>query len=117
MLPALPPCVVHEARHVARELHDRHPKWIHAVETTSDQANAAISGAPPAARGGDAVWVVEIKGKLVDDFDPRPPFFAGPYKGRFFVMVLEKSTCQESSHGIGPTGVKLRPLGNVTAIE
>jgi hypothetical protein len=115
--PAPPACVVHTAHQYARMLHDRHPRWIHAVETTYDQAIAAISDEPPAEPGGGRVVVIEIKGKLLDDFDPTPPFAQGPRKGRYFVMVLDPVTCQESAHGIGPTGVRLRPLGQVTTIK
>lgn len=106
-----------QAHHLVRQLHDRHPRWVHAVETTYDQAEAAIDGKPPAAPGGADVVFIEVKGKLVDDFDPTPPFRPQPYKGRFYVLVLERATCVERIRGISNKGVKLRPLGNVTTIE
>jgi hypothetical protein len=115
--PAVPACVVQQAHHYVRLLHDRHPKWVHAVATTYDQADAAISGKPPAPPGGDDVVVVEIKGKLVDDFDSEDPFDPQPHRGRFFVLVVDRVTCAQRIRGIGPTGVRLRPLGNVTTIE
>jgi hypothetical protein len=108
---------VTEAHHLVRHLHDRHPKWVHAVESTFDQAEAAIAHSPPVAPGGDDVWVIEVKGKLVDDFDPTDPFHARPHGGRFYVMVLSKDTCSDVRRSISPKGVKLRPLGNVTTIE
>jgi hypothetical protein len=98
-------------------LHDRHPRWIHAVETTYDQADAAISGRAPARPGGGDVVVIEIKGKLVDAFDSEDPFDPKPHKGRYYVLVLDRATCADRIRGIGPTGVRLRPLGPVTNIK
>jgi hypothetical protein len=115
--PAVRACAVHQAHWLVRHLHDRHPQWVHAVETTYDQANAAISGTPPAEPGGRDVVVIEIKGKLVDDFDPRPPGYRRPYKGRFYVLMIDKATCGQDYVGIGSNGVRLRPLGKVTTIE
>jgi hypothetical protein len=51
--------------------------------------------APAAQPAGRPVYLVEMKGKLVDNFDSRDPL----------------------DHGIGPTGVRLRPLGQVTTIK
>jgi hypothetical protein len=115
--PALPACVVREARWLARNLHDRHPKWVHAVETTYDQAEAAIDGKRPGPPSGIDVYVIEVKGKLVDEFDSVDPFDPQPHRGRFYVMVLNKMTCSDVHRSIGNKGVKLRPLGNVTTIE
>lgn len=98
-------------------LHDRHPRWIRAVETTYDQADAAVSGNPPAQPGGGAVVVIEIKGKLLDEFDSQDPLAQQPHKGHYFVLVVERATCIERIHSIGPTGVRLRPLGHVTTIR
>jgi hypothetical protein len=115
--PALPACAVQAAHRLVRQFHHPHLKWVHAVETTYDQAAAAIGGNPPAAPGGPEVVFIEIKGKLVDDFDPTPPFVRRPYKGRFYHLVLDRATCGERIRGISTKGVKLRPLGNVTTVE
>jgi hypothetical protein len=88
------------------------------VDTTYDQAEAAIAGQPPAQPGGDPVYLVEMKGKFVDNFDSRDPFDdRGPYRGRYFTLVIDRTTCLEGSHGIGRTRVRLRPLGQVATIR
>ena len=114
--PTPPPCAVQAAHQWERTLHDRHPRWVHTVETTLDQVEAAMSGRPPAPPGGGDVVVIEIKGKLLDVL-PVAPTAHRPRYARYFVLVLDRATCQERAYGIGQAGLRLRPLGQVTTIK
>jgi hypothetical protein len=108
--------VAKRAHAFAVELRDRHPRWIRAVATTYDQADAALQGVGARPPGGHSVYVVQLRGRFVDRVDSRDPFFAGELRGRYAQLVLDRATCRELGHAIGGSRVRLRGLGGVVRV-